>query len=423
MAKNGTFKNLAMLVLAWYPILNIYKSPLPMGFGTLILLLLFVLFLFKCRNLKTAVSLPHKFYVYWVWCAIAYIVSYLPQIKLSSFIPGGFDFFVFSVLLGFIISVFDLGAFKRHTRIVVIFAGVVLTLQELMFFTTGSRFSALIPFAELTDGQPTAGLIATQLSLDRSSSLFREPAHFAQYLLPLLCLDLFDERESGKLLSPYSYFMVALIVLIRSGNGFIGLLILMIVKSFFFLKRARAWKKIVTVIVFVPLAYYAINAYVSTDVGSSVVERTSELKNDDSAASYIRVYRGFALYGELPLLNKIIGINDSRLLQIIPSTKVSFLFSGEEQSDLYMNGVQNVLIHQGLIGLLLFILMYVSFAKGKSLGGKMQIVLFLSLSLLGQTYLSNPMMYCTALCIVANNKSYQSNENRLLYKTPLSSRR
>ena len=57
---------------------------------------------------------------------------------------------------------------------------------------------------------------------------------------------------------------------------------------------------------------------VCTEVGSAMLERTNELENDDSAASYIRVYRGYALYSELPLANQLFGINDDRLMQVIP---------------------------------------------------------------------------------------------------------
>lgn len=414
MTKGSNFKNLAMLVLAWFPILNIYKSPLPLGWGSVLILLLWGVSLFQGKSLNKPLALPKQYKVFWIWCAIAYFVSCLPQIKLGALIPGGFNFFIFSIILGFAIKVFDQDSFVRHTRIVVIVAGLVLVFQEALYFTTGSRPIFLLPFGQLMDEITMPELIAEQMKLDRSSSLFREPAHFAQYLLPLLCLELFSEKNKERLLTPYSIFIIAVLVLLRSGNGFLGLVVLLAVKGWTYLTNVKVGAKILALIVVAPLAYYAVSTYISTEVGSAMLERTGELENDDSAASYIRVYRGYALYSELPTVNQIIGINDERMMQIIPKTSISYLYAGTETNDTYMNGVQSVMIHQGIIGLLLCIWMYVGFARKKPLQSKMQVWLLLLLSLIGQTFMANPMLFCTLLCICYNSsKSY---ENSLLYK-------
>lgn len=415
MTKGSYFKNIAMLVLAWFPILNIYKSLLPLGWGSVLILLLWGGAMFQGKSLNKSLALPRQYKVFWIWCAIAYFVSCLPQFKLGALIPGGFNFFIFSIILGFAIKVFDHDAFARHTRIVVIVAGIVLAFQETLYFTTGSRPIFLLPFGQLMDEITMPELIAEQMRLDRSSSFFREPAHFAQYLLPLLCLELFSEKNKEKLLTPYSILIIAILVLLRSGNGFLGLVVLLAIKGWTYLTHVKTGAKILVLIVVAPLVYYAVSSYISTEVGAAMLERTGELENDDSAASYIRVYRGYALYSELPTVNQIIGINDERMMQIIPKTSISYLYAGTATNDTYMNGVQSVMIHQGLIGLLLCIWMYVGFVRKKPLQSKMQVWLLLLLSLIGQTFMATPMLYCTLLCICYNStKSY---ENSLLYKT------
>ena len=406
-----------MLVLAWFPILNIYKSPLILGYGSFLLLLLCFLAFIKEHDIKRIMALPKKYYFFWAWCAIAYFISCLPQIKIGAFIPGGFFFFVFTICIGFLVKFFDIKDFKRHTEIVVVITGVVLILQELLYFTTGSRFVAILPFGQLTDDIPVSELIADQMSLTRSCSLFREPAHYAQYLLPLLCLELFSKENREKFFTPYSLFLLVLLIILRSGNGFVGLIFLYAVKVLAYLKRAKRGVVILTAIIAVPLCYYAVSSYISTEVGASMLERSSELENDDSAASYIRVYRGYALYSELPDVNKIIGVNDENLMRIIPRTSIAYLFKGEEQYDLYMNGVQSVLIHYGLIGFLLCVWLYITLLKGSKLMPKMQVWLFLLLSLLGQTFLASIMLFSTLLVITDKKDKDKNYENSVLHKT------
>lgn len=415
MTKKDGFINLAMLLLAWYPILNIYKSPLPLGYGSILLLILWMVSLSRGTSIRKSLLLPRQYYVFWAWCAIAYFMSYLPQLKFGALIPGGFNLFIFSITLGFLLSVFDVETFKRHTKVVVFVAGAILVFQEVLYFTTGSRPIFLLPFGQPMDEITMPELIADQMKMDRSSSLFREPAHFAQYLLPILCLELFSERNKEKLLTPYSIFIIAILVLLRSGNGFLGLVVLLIVKVWTFLRNVRVGTKILAIVIVAPLTFYAVSSYVSTEVGAAMLERTNELENDDSAASYIRVYRGYALYSELPLTNQLVGINDERLMQIIPRTSIAYLFAGTQTNDTYMNGVQAVMIHQGLIGLLICIWMFISLARRRPLQGKMQIWLLLLLSLVGQTFMSNPMLYCMLLCI--GYKSLKTYETSLLHKT------
>jgi hypothetical protein len=416
MKKRRYFNNLAMFVLAWLPVFNIYKSPLFFGYGTLLLLLFILFAVLKYHSIPKIISLPAKYYVLWLWCAIAYFISCLPQIKIGALIPGGLSFLVFSIELGFIISFFDISFFKHHTRVVVVIAGVILILQELMFFTTGSRFTAILPFGQLMDDMPVGELIDEQMKINRSCSLFREPAHFAQYLLPLLCLDLFSKENREKLITPYSFFIAIVLVLLRSGNGLLGLILLMTVKVFYFIKKAKVGVVILAVIFAIPIGYYAVTSYLSTEVGTAVLERSSELENDDSAGSYIRIYRGYALYSEMPTFNKIVGMNDENLLRLIPRTSISFLFRGEDQYDLYMNGVQTAMIHYGLIGLLLIIWFYLTLLKGKSIMPKIQICLLLLISLLGQTFLESIMLYCTVLAITDTESKFKKHENSLLYK-------
>ena len=131
MADSRKFRNLVMFFLAWFPILNIYKSPFFMGYGSFILLLLFVICSIKIKSVFSSIQLPKQYLIVWGWCALAYFISCLPEIRIGPFIPGGFDFFIFSLLLGFIIREFEVNSFKNNTKIVVVISGSLLIIQEI----------------------------------------------------------------------------------------------------------------------------------------------------------------------------------------------------------------------------------------------------------------------------------------------------
>ena len=228
---------------------------------------------------------------------------------------------------------------------------------------------------------------------DRSSSFFAEPAHFAIYILVLLTIELFAPKKREKLFSWLAFLMVVAIFLLRSGNGFVGLLILGILKVVDYYK-VKGSKSILLLLVLFPIIYWGIGKYVSTEVGGSVFERTEELNYDEDARSYIRIYRGYLVYDALPLNTKILGTT----VENLESMNLPILTTyGDRAHNQYFNGLQQVMIYQGIIGAILLLFVYIFMAKVGNKLSRMTLLLLLILSALGDMYLSPIMLLYTVV--------------------------
>ena len=96
----------------------------------------------------------------------------------------------------------------------------------------------------------------------------------------------------------------------------------------------------------------------------------------------------------MPVINQAVGATPDYLYTM----SIPFLHeSGEQESDMYFNGIQSVLIFNGLIGLILLVLFYIKEAMKAEMLGKAQSLLLLTLSLIGQMYLGPIMLLCTGI--------------------------
>jgi hypothetical protein len=358
----------------------------------------------------------HKAFLFlWAYLAITNVIISIGHLSITTFVPGGITFFVFAFTYLFLCGALDFSLYKKYYKAIALVCVLFWGIQEIMFFTTGTRVAGLIPFLDIAGELTTDELISKLRYIDRSASFFREPAHFFQFLTPILCIDLFDEKNRGKI-SSFSIILIGCMLLSRSGNALLGLAVVMTAKGIFWLsQKGSNWALL---LVLAPIAVFAINFYVQSEMGVAMLERADEFDNE-SASGYLRVVRGFMVYSAMPLTNQLIGINSEVLESMLPNLGVLFL-TGDADSDMYFNGFQNILIHDGLIGLLFYLIFYVSIFKKTTPTGKSLIWLTLALSLISNIYLTYCMMICMVVATIEirNNKEYE--KNRILHQKRIS---
>ena len=372
-----------MFYLALYPILRIYLFLPGLSWGDMLFFWLIAAELYRKKG-KIRLSYPQYYKAYWIYIACSYlVVSYF---KPAAFIPGGWSFFIYSIILGYVILKFDYEAFKKYYRFVFVISLVIFLLQEIMFYSLGYRFHALLPFGRLLDGFSMSELIVEHQTGLRSSSFFREPAHLAQYVLPLLIMELFDHEGRDKICNKYAVAIVLMLLFLRSGNGMLGLLIVLAIKFAHYIYSKEIKYKVFKIIIAGGILVIPIMYYMGTEAAQLMVFRSAELQNEEESASYIRIYRGYALYGELPAINKLIGINEDDLVERIPKTSISYLFTGERISDVYCNCIQYILIYSGFLGFLFVALVYFKLFKNARIMGRTSILLLFTISLVASIY-------------------------------------
>lgn len=413
-SKNIGINKIVMFLLASFPILNIYVTPFILSWGEAF----FISMMIVCylRDKRNIFNFPKWYFAFWIYVSFMYLLLSLSEFRLGVLIPGGFNFFLFSLILGFVISHFDYPSFRKYYRSLFFISFAVLVAQEIAYNLMGFRFSAMIPFGELKDGYPMEELIADQTKsyTDRSSSIFREPAHMAQYILPLLAIELYDDSKK-RIFSPMSILLMISLLTLRSGNGIVGMALLVGIKFVYFIIRERTKNKFLVISLAVLIGGMALTYYVSSEAGQSVLDRSEDLENEEDAHSFVRIYRGWRLYAEMPIVYQMIGATKTIINATIPQTSASMLFLGDDSDNLYFNGMQTTFLYNGLFGTFLLLLIYIRLYKKNTILGKALIWMLLVLSLIASTYITSVMLFCTSIAEIEKHR--RNEKNSLLYKT------
>ena len=388
-------KKSVTLLLAAFPLLHIYCLPgltsWPISYIFCIFLFIFCLSKGKTINYE----LPVGFKPYWLYIAIIYILL-AHNFGFGLFIPGGYSFFMWVILFWLCNSFIDYNKFKKYYRVIFCICSAAFLFQEFCYYTMGSRplFMLPLPFY----GVDKSEILMNQMLLDRSSSFFIEPSHFAQFTLPLLAIEIF-ENSKYKFLNYFSVFVIAVLLLLQSGNGMVGIMILLGIRLATYFKQTKGKYKYFTLYAFLPLLGYCAYIYAGTEIGNGLLERASNVGLTEESESSTRIVKGFLLYSEMPLFNKIFGYHIDDIENFAISSRLSYLFLSKVSGEysLYLNGFQHVLIINGLIGMFLFLKIWVNLYLNNDILSKSLIIVFIVLLFISNLYIGQMMLICMLL--------------------------
>ena len=404
---NKILKKLLAFLLVFTPFLEPYR----IGGVTLdtmaLFISLFIAFIFLKKYVQTDYS-AKQFFCYALIVPNIVAIAYGYYIHITSSLI---------VLLLYILCYYkifpnvQLQYIKKYYRYLVILVCVVFVIQEVMYQSVGYRFSALLPFLDVRyEGISMPAFILNQMYYPRSSTFFLEPSHMAHFLLPYLALSL-GENSAGLSLKKYIEPVIITIVLffLRSGCGIVGLSFIWL---FFMLQiNLSGIKKIIFYIACITVAVYAINYVLSTEIGISLMNRSTELQGDGDyeRSGTIRIFRGFYVYGAMDLLQQIFGVGTGGSIDVIENSPYFIMFFGSER---YLNNLQMLLIGFGLIGTILFFVHYYKLYRGNNLSGKLTLVAFLSLCFLESFFLTSKMILFLVIAFLC--KKEKTNKKILL---------
>ena len=382
-----------MFLLAAFPILDYYYLGMSsFTFANIASLLLFVYTLLSGKF--TFKRVPKYYYWYWGYSALQiYLIAGIGG--WSDYIPGGVLFAIFSLAVFGYASYFDIYSLRKYMRWIFIVASALWFFQNMVWLSSHVKISTFLP---LTNSILSSHMTYKELTLwqnevggeliERFSSIFSEPSHFAQYALMLLSIELFIGNNKNKLYTKFSIMIVAMLFLIQSGAGLMGLGFLAIVKLLYILLVTRQKKYYFFLAVLIPAFVIGVRWYLNSQAGSYVSERTEQLDYTDETATnsgFVRMYFGWYKYGELSSNQKLLGTSRAAI--------------GEMREGGFFNGVTNVLCSQGLIGLLLLILFYAKTCKKKDPYSSVASLYMLFISLIASTYLGGLMLISTAIAL------------------------
>lgn len=281
--------------------------------------------------------------------------------------------------------------------------------QEITHLIWGVRFSGLLPFLDLKyDTISMADFIQNQIHSDRSSSIFLEPSHFAEYITLAFCIELAHNNKKGELFSKYAFFLTFCLIILRSGTG---LLIVAFAWLFTYLKSsATSSKKVIATFVLVLGVVVVDYLGSNTTLGQEMLGRTSEitLDRDYNTSGSKRLFRGYWVFADMPMEAQFMGVTTDGLVTAIDKSSASVLFF---DGSYFINNIQLLMIGTGFLGTLIFLFSIFKGYKKNGFYGKIILWSFLILCML-ESFLFTPKMllYMSLLEVIkTNNKRDNGN--------------
>ena len=364
----------ATILLLLSQILDIYGSaPFLFGFSAcMFLAVIYVVQSLLKKNEHYGKSVPKMLMVLMVYRMFIHIVSandlgealpLAPMLHLLIFIMF-FDVIDFNYLLK---------SYRTIAKICIAF----FVIQEFLFITTGARILGILNF--LPRQYITDDLLSHNINFGRSSSFFSEPAHFAQFILPLLCIELFHNK--GKIKN--AVLIMLFLFFLKSGNGLITLIVIL---SYWALTTIFNFSNLRNKIVLFVFAFCCIGflSYMSgTEQMEYITGRGDEVSNfsDPESASYIRFWQGYVIFGDYSITEMIFGADSDSTIDRHTANVLGFV-----PEIRYFNNIQELLIRTGFIGLFIFLLFNASLWRNNNQCGRSCILAILTLSLMASLF-------------------------------------
>lgn len=398
--KKDNMADVVSWLVALYPLGAYYGVG---SFSISIIAFLFVLIYFCCKRrcVKFIYPLTSLYYI-----SYFFITKFFFNFPTAGIIAYGST--LIFILWGFINNELQFEKFLRVYRIVVFINIVFLAIQEILYYTIGHRIIGIMTFLPLTLGDeffdPEEYKNVASLA-SRSAALFSEPAHFAQYLLPLFTIELLYVRTRKAYLRCVIYLIT--LMLLASGNALIGLLV---IACFFLVQIMEKMNPIISsfiVMLFLIISIVFCNYMKQTEYGEKIFNRFDELEYDQTRASsgFIRIFRGFYILKEMDGVERLLGLNSvERVKQKINQCDVATTFG---DNDTYMSGWQGVIIYTGYIGLFLFCGILIWLWYGNNIAGRCCIILISVLFCFAALYLSYTSILYFTLAFLLKKKQNQ----------------
>lgn len=397
--KYSYFNHGVSLILALSPILQTYGwGPFDFTFiGTCFLFIWGAIF-----NLSKRKQMPIFLNAYLWYYLLTFVVGSISVWKFE--LPLGWFKIYFTFWIFF--SYTNIRLFYKYYTIVSFIAIGFFLIQSALKEFLGIHISGIIEQVPLTlDLDETDYRSFINSEGTRLCSFFSEPALFAQYLLPLGALTLFNREDKAKYLK--CGIILATFLLLNSGNAIFILSIVIacyIIYSFIQAFSIKRLLGVITILIFVGVGS---TYYMESETGVSLMERQSEFEVSETYTSgFLRVYRGYYVYESLDIWEQVFGANNTVLMEnAIRHCKIPYLFGDQ---DYYFNTVQNILIKTGIVGVILFVIFLVETFRKANPVGKTILIGLTILSFIASMYLSYIMLlyliFSVKLTVIRNEK-------------------
>ena len=394
--KNSTLAT----VFALSPLLGIYSVGVPLlSLSQLLLLIILSICYFKYKG-----RFESYFLIYIVYAIFITIFNFIIT---SWTIIGDGIHDILSLLLFFftLLGVSNFADYNKFKKTLLGFGLVSLVFFFLQYGLNiiGVQLAGIIPFLPLANEENTADMIAHKLESERTSGLFLEPAHYADFMIIILVFLLFKEKMTKKDIF-IALAIIASILLCHSATGYVMMAIILAYWVFVYhLKKSKY--KILFLSIALTLAS-ALVVFISTNESMmEVFGRYNELTGDSvhGYSSFIRVVRGYIPFAESDLFYQIFGSGLGSLIGYVNSHPQSSYLALTTFNPKWINGLQYLIFSTGIIGAIIYFTQLYKIGKKSSVLGRAFIVVLIMLFLSADSFFSQEMI----LYIIVKEKMFK----------------
>ena len=421
-------------VVVCLPLLRYYKAPfLVSELASLLVIVLLPLAVFVILAQSKKLSLKNiKEYgilITWMIFISLIMILFAPYDILSHSNLNSFIFFVilfFLLLLG-LSGVFDFDFGIRIYTAIIIILTAFLALQIFLFYIFKFPLDLKLPFfrlLEIYDGHFNylARIIGLNINA-RFSSFFSEPSHYAQYVLPFLCMKLFGYKNMVKKNLVHAIIVTIFILLSVSGNGIVTAAIIW---GAYFVSRGNknVIKNTIWTVIGIVVIGIVYNLLLNFSGFSDSFNRMFTSSGDISSKADYRIYRGFLAYTRMPLIHQLFGVGFKNFTAAMLHYGIYNQFDRQGVNPEYLNAIAQILIYSGIIGIFLYGLMLIGFYRRTDICGKVLVITFFALCISSSIFMDTTWLLYMLLifaCIKSNgldkNLKYYSRRRKNISET------
>jgi len=363
------------------PILNCYKSPIPvLGLGEFSIVLLLPLMILSMLFSNKKIYL-HKYWLFVFYSIIcSYVVVLFNEISLHEINNRllRIVFYTFVVfILGF--NFFNYELSMKVYRYTCLLACAFLILQNISYSIFNFILPWKIPGIDFNILITTEEYFRKYYTNYRPTSLFTEPAQFVQYCSPYLALTLFNDSRRNMI---EALFVSFAIILSSSVNGFIFVSIIWIVWFFYNMYIDRKLASILFRVIMIALVpVILIVLYNNSNNFVFIINRLNNINNDGSAI--IRLTNGFSIFSQLDAVYKFVGIGFGSYDEFKVLHSINLLYDTEVE---YMSSLSYILVSSGIFGFVLHAIILLDIYRKAQKVGKVLIILLMAMFISSSIY-------------------------------------
>lgn len=396
------FEKVVMIALLLSPILQSY------GWGRFdfaSLLTIGLAFIHLLKNGFRNSRLPFWMTIYLLFWYFSHFIS--NKFPISIFPLGIIRIFVTYIMF---YDCFEFNYFIKKYRLFGFVFIAFFFVQTIVRYATGKVLPGMFTFLPMKFSDVSEFVGGLEFR-DRDSSFFSEPAHFVQFLLPLLAVELFFYNRKSW---PRILAIIITLLLMQSGNALLGLVVFGIAFVIDYFRGKWSLKKILGFSLILLITGLASYYYINSAMGESLLERQDTISSNSletrgyANSGFVRIYRGYYIYQDYSLLDKFIGNDCAQHMEEVVNHSV---YSWTFDDNIYFNTFQSFLVYTGIIGTLIFTIFYIGQWKKTNFCGRTILMVFLALSFISSMHFHEIMAVYMLIPFALGNNDSQKEDN------------